>query len=52
MATVYLVTNAYCWFGVMYDQTFNTLEEAQQCADKINRLARRGLCEFAEIIEV
>lgn len=52
MGTVYLVTNAIVWFGVQYDQTFETIEEAQECAERINRLARRGLCKFAEIIEV
>lgn len=52
MKSVYIVTNAISWFGLQYDQTFETIEEAQECAEKINRMARRGLCEFAEVIEV
>lgn len=52
MGTVYLVTNAIVWFGVQYDETFDSLSEARECAEKINKLAKRGLCQFAEIIEI
>lgn len=52
MGTVYIVTNAISWHGLQYDQTFETIKEAQECAERINRLASRGLCKFAEIIEV
>lgn len=48
----YIVTNALCYAGNTFGQTFKTLAEAEALRDKINALARRGLCEWAEIIVV
>lgn len=47
----YVVTNALFYGGNSFGQVFETLAEAEALRDKINSLARRGLCAWAEIIE-
>lgn len=46
----YIVTNALSYAGNTFGQVFESLAEAEALRDKINALARRGLCEWAEII--